>query len=131
MLNSYMPLLIKDLELGNANLQTSIPGVYHLPFGDEFTIVLSNIDNGFMLKCLMAPLPKTDQEALIEKVMQGNLFGKETQNAILGLTPDGDNLTLTHVVDYDIDYKGFKDILENFINTVDFWREQALGKIAK
>lgn len=59
--------------------------------------------------------------------MLGNLFGQGTHKAVLGLTEDGNMLTLFKVVEYNIDYKQFRDALEDFINSVDFWREEALN----
>jgi hypothetical protein len=59
--------------------------------------------------------------------MGANLLGKETNGNVLGLNEEGDILILTRDVDYDVDYKSFNYILEDFFNQVDFWRQETLA----
>lgn len=131
-LNTFIPLLIKELGSKNPNaLDTNTPGVYSLPAGENLTVILSDIDNGFMLNCHIAPFPKENAEELLVEVMYGNLFGRETSNAILSLSNDTNELTLTQVVDYQLDYSSFKNILEEFLNTIDFWHGELATKSKK
>jgi hypothetical protein len=58
-------------------------------------------------------------------MMTGNLFGKETLGATLGLTSDGQLMTLSRVVNNRVDYPEFKAILEDFYHVINCWREQA------
>jgi len=128
MLQNFIPKLIQDLELGKTNLSSLNPGVYTFPLEDGLSIDMSDIPNdGFMLKCNVAPFPKVKEELFVTQAMMGNLFGQGTRGAILGLNPDGTILTLTLIVDYPADYKDFRNSLEDFINVMDFWREEALN----
>ena len=61
--------------------------------------------------------------------MEANLFGRLTRHCALGLTPDGNRLTLSHVIDYNIDYKGFSEVLQDFYNMALFWKEQAINNL--
>ena len=42
------------------------------------------------------------------------LFGQGTKGAVLGLSEDGSQLTLTQDIDYNAEYKEFRDTLEDF-----------------
>ena len=125
MLATYIPKLIQDLELGDISMGYGIPGTYTLPLEDNLAINMTDIPSGFILKCNVGPYPKIKEELFATQAMLGNLFGQGTRGAYLGLNGEGTILTLTHVIDYPVDYKEFKETLEDFINTMDFWREEA------
>lgn len=127
MLDKLIEKLIEDFELTNTTLASEVPGTYAFPLDEGLFIMISEIPNGFFLKCSLAPYPKVKEEAFSTQAMLGNLFGQGTSGATLGLTMDGNTLTLTQIVDYNVNYKEFKEILEDFINSVDFWREEALN----
>lgn len=127
MLQSFIPQLIKDLELEGTDLTSGVPGTYTLPLDEGIFINMTDITGGFILKCNVCPYPKVKEELFLTQAMMANLFGQGTREAVLGLNLEGSLLTLTHVVDYPVSYKEFKEFLEDFINTVDFWREEALN----
>lgn len=126
MLQNFIPRLIHEMELGETTLSSGVPGIYTLPLEDGITINMTDIPNGYIFKCNVGPFPKTKEELFVVQAMLGNLFGQGTKGAVLGLNPDGTILTLTLVVDYPVEYKEFRESLEDFINTMDFWREEAL-----
>lgn len=127
MLETFIPQLVKDLQLGNASLATGVPGIYALPIDRGVAINITEVPNGVMLTCNFALYPIAQQETFATTALLGNLFGQGTRGAVLGLTPDGKTLTLTQVIEYHIEYRNFKEILEDFINMVDFWRDEAQG----
>jgi len=127
MIEQYIPRLIKDLDLGNISLASGTPGIFTLPIREGVGVNISDIPNGFVLKSTIIPFPKTQEEFFASRAMLANLFGQGTHGAVLGLSPDTNMLTLTQTVDYPFDYKEFKEILEDFINTVDFWYDEALS----
>jgi len=57
-------------------------------------------------------------------LLSSSTFGKATSGAILGLTEDGKQLTLTFPFEYPFAYKEFRDHLEEFFNTIDYWKEE-------
>lgn len=125
MLQQFIPKLIQDLKLGDLSLATDTPGVYALPI-DDLAIHMTDLpDDGFMLKCNIAPYPKEKEELFVTQAMLGNLFGQGTRGAILGLNLEGTHVTLTHIFDFPAEYKDFKNTLEDFINTMDYWKEEA------
>lgn len=125
MLPTFIPKLIQDMELGDMNLASEVPGNYTLPLEEGLSVNLTDIPGGYILKSNIAPYPKAKEELFLTQAMLGNLFGQGTKGAILGVNPEGSLITLTLVVDYQVEYKDFRESLEDFINTVDFWREEA------
>jgi hypothetical protein len=124
MLQSFIPKLIEDLQINRSDLTSEIPGAYTLPL-DVGSINMLDIPNGYMLKCNVAPFPKTKEELFVVQAMMGNLFGQGTRGAVLGLNPHGTMLTLTLIVDYPTNFKEFRESLEDFINVMDLWRDEA------
>lgn len=125
-LSAFMQEFMKDLELDEP-LPQEVPGVYSLPLEEGLTVVIASMPHGFSISAALAPAPKDKEEAFFTSALLGNLFGQGTRGAVLGLSEDGRMLTLSRVIDYDINYKEFKDLIEDFINSVDFWREEALN----
>lgn len=126
MLEKHIQSLIKDLDI-RSSLTTEVPGTYALPLDDGLNVMISEMPQGFMLKSTLAQCPKVNEEMFLTQMMLANLFGQGTKGAILGLNTDGNQLVLTQTIDYPASYKDFRDLLEDFINTVDFWREEALA----
>lgn len=114
--------LVKDLDL-EGMLTTEVPGIYAFPL-EEGNVLISEIPRGFMFKCEVAPYPKVKEEIFVTHAMLGNLFGQGTKGAVLGVSLDGTTLTLTQMIDYDVEYKEFRDLLEDYINSVDLWRDE-------
>jgi hypothetical protein len=130
MLNALMQELTNEWEL-EGPLPQEIPGVYRVPLdeGVSFTISQQSGDarhEGIALISSIAAIPKGREEELYTHALLGNLFGQGTKQAVLGLNDNGSILTLSRFIDYDVNFQAFREIVEDFINTIDFWREEAL-----
>ena len=125
MLDKFIPQLIVDLELGSTTLASGVPGSYTIPLEQDLSIILSTMPQGFEMKSTVASVPAGREEQFFTRAMLGNLFGQGTKDGVLGLTPDGNKLTLTLIVDFPVSYKDFRDMLEDFINVIDLWRDEA------
>lgn len=126
MLDAFMQEFAHELGVGEA-LATSKPGIYQLPLEESISIVFSSIQNGFVLNCELGKCPIHNREVFFTQALLADLFGQGTHGAILGLSEDGNTLTLSKSVDYNINYKKFREILEDFINVVDYWHGEALA----
>lgn len=113
-----------DLE---ATLEPEMPGVYSLPLDDNLSVTVSKTSEGILLYCAIAPTPQLKKEQFYEELLLANLFGQGTALAVLGLTEDGKEITLTQYIDREPDYAAFSEMLEDFINTIDFWRTETLA----
>lgn len=116
------------LELGVTEFfKGNTPDSYIIPLEDGLSVEILPEGLGFAFFSKIAPCPKNNCESFYTHLLLGNLFGQGTHEAVLGLSDDGNLLTLTKSVEYSINYREFKDLLEDFINMMDFWREQALS----
>lgn len=123
-LDNFIAQLTKEMEL-EGSLATEVPGVFSFPLDEHLNILIANRPLGFALSCTIAPMPKQPQEEFLTRLMLGNLFGQGAKGAVLGINEDGSLLTLTQTIDYNAEYKEFRDILEDFTNSVDLWFEEA------
>ncbi len=121
MLEKYMDVLGKELEV-DESMATQVPGVYTLPIAENLSVTLTDAPPNIRLSCILGPAKKQNEEAFYTRLMLGNLFGQGTKGAILGLNNDGTLLTLTQSMDYNVSYKEFKEILEDFINSIEYWQ---------
>lgn len=99
---------------------------FQLKFEQETDVEVFKLNSSYLFKADVASLPKTNTEAFITRLMQANLFGTGTRGAVLGLNENGNILTLSLEVDYNSPYKEFKNKLEEFVNTMDFWRQEII-----
>lgn len=129
MLDEFMKQLSVEFEMEEP-FTTEFPGSYTIRLDDDIIININDLGaGGLSLTASLAPCPKEQQEAFFTNAMLANLFGQGTKGAILGLNLEGTKLTLSKVINYEIDYKQFRDIMEDFINTIDFWRDEAMNPV--
>lgn len=121
MLETHLQKLAKELEL-EGSFSTQVPGVFQFPIEENLAITLNARSPGFSLSCTLGPIPREGETEFFTRLLLGNLFGQGTRGSVLGLNEEGNQLTLTQDVDYNAEYKEFRDVLEDFINSVDFWR---------
>lgn len=125
MIPEYIQKFADELQFENG-LEPQTPGVYLIPFDDDINVKLTVLaPQGFALDANIASCPPGNKEQLFSNLLLGNLFAQGTRGAIIGLNEDGNMLTLSKAVEYNVDYKVFKETLEDFVTTIDFWREQA------
>ncbi len=111
-----------DIEMDS--LEPASPGIYELELEDDIMVKITILPVGFSLFSQVFSLPGTNRENFFTQALLANLFGQGTRNAVLGSDDEGKVLTLSKVVEYTPEYKDFKEALEDFVTTVDFWREQ-------
>lgn len=124
MLDRYIQALVKELELEDS-LTTQVPGVYSLPLDEDISILITEKGGGLNFHCDLYVTPNQQQEEFFGRLLLGNLFGQGTKGAVLALNDDGTKVVLVQDIPHHIEYKEFKDILEDFINSVDYWRIEA------
>lgn len=130
MLNSLMSELAKEWELEKP-IPEEIPGTYKIPLDEGVFVTVTSSSgeghkSGIAISSSIATVPKEGEENILSKALLANLFGQGTKQAVLGLNDNGDILTLSRFIDYDVNFQEFNNIMEDFINTIDFWREEVL-----
>lgn len=125
MLDTHMRRLSKELE-ADPPMEAILPGIYEYWLADDVCITIKAMQpQGYALSATFGFYPKEKEEVFFESMLVGNLFGKETFGATLGLDEDGRRMVLSKVVELRVDYSEFKAILEDFVHIINFWRQEA------
>jgi len=119
----YLQTLCEDLNLPT-DLEKTEKGFFLLPLSDSLQLEVKELDPGALFTSPICPCPEIKREELFIKLMKANLFGQGTFGAALGLSPEENLLTLSLAMPYDMNYRLFKESLEDFTNIVDYWREE-------
>lgn len=124
MLDTFMRQLSKQLE-EESPMEPSLPGLYEYYIEPDLPVTIKSVQQGLLFSCTLGPIPKEKEEEFVAFMMTGNLFGKETYGAVLGLDMDGKTMVLSRLIDYRIEYREFVELLEDFVHIVKFWRKEA------
>jgi hypothetical protein len=124
MLKNLLQQLYQDLGLG------AIPSpdeqkMHHLKIS-SLDISMTDLDPGFYFSSNIGPLPKKKKEDFLMLLMKANFLGQGTGGAALGLKDDESSLTLSLSLPYEMNYKTFKDSLEEFVNFIDYWKKELI-----
>lgn len=131
MLEELINQLSKEMEL-DSPLKASIPNLYTIPLEESLSVSITSPSPDLIsLSCVIGDCPMEEREAFFAELLLANLLGQGTRGAILGMNSEGNLLTLTKDIDYPIDYKNFRDIVEDFFNAADVWRQEILNRSTK
>ena len=118
--------LSSELKLG-AIPQKDKNGFYQLKVGDSAQVMAKELDPGVFLGAKILPLPKEgNKEALFIYLMKANLLGQGTGGGAIGIDPSEKFLTLSLTLPFEVNYKTFHESLEDFLNYIDFWKEEVV-----
>lgn len=123
MIDYLMKQLCQELQI-SPPLKPEKAGKYVVPFEKYNLNVTAMPMEGVMLTADLGPIPQNRDEEFFESMLSANLFGEFTSGAVLGLTEDS-LITLNHVVQQRLDYRAFRNLVEDFLNTADYWFEEA------
>ncbi len=113
--------LCEDLQIPSPTVSGE-KGPYLLPLTDTIHVAVRMLDPGVYFSSPIAPCPKVKREELFIQLMKANLFGQGTLGATIGYKDDENLLTLSSAFPYDMDYRAFKESVEDFANIVDYWK---------
>ena len=124
MLKNLLEQLCQDLGM------ETVPPVdeqkFHQMKIGTFNIAMKDLDPGVYFSSNIGPLPKKKTEDFLMLLMKANFLGQGTGGATLGLKEDESFLTLSLSLPYEMNYKAFKDSLEEFANFVEFWKKESV-----
>lgn len=95
-----------------------------LRFSKGITLHIKDLDPGFYVRSFLVKTPKIQKEEIFMKIMQANLLGDGTGKTVIGAEKNGNFLTLSMSIPYEISYKVFKEEIEDFINYLAYWKEE-------
>ncbi len=106
----------KDFEMHDF-ISNPRSGHYILKFSNERNIEFSDYQTCYILKGTMGSVPKEKEAAYFAKMLEANLFGQSTKQAVVGL--ENENLVLSLVLSPHTSYREFTSKLEDFLNTLE------------
>ncbi len=121
MLKEYLKKLCGEFSL--SGLKEGSRGSFELSF-DSIQLTFQELDAGFFLSSPIEVCPAKKLEDLFSYVMNANFIGQGTGGSTISLDDEEKFLTLSISLPYDMDYKAFQEILEDFINYLEYWREE-------
>ena len=125
MIESLLKTLCAELEIDSLPIKEE-DGSYPFALSPEITIQIKELDPGLSFFSKIAPCPQLKKEELFMYLMKANLLGQGTGGSTLAMDENENFLTLSLVLPYDMNYKMFKDALEDFANYLDFWRNELI-----
>jgi hypothetical protein len=123
MLENLLKTLAEELEMEEMPNKGE-GGFYSLALNPELTVAIQERDPGVAFLARIGPCPKEKREDLFILLMKANFLGQGTGGAVIALEENENFLTLSSVLPYDMNYKIFKEALEDFTNYLDYWKEE-------
>ena len=121
MLARFLKQLCTELEIDETP-RLNEQKIYPFKIGKEL-VAIQDLDPGFGLQAHIGPCPKKKKEELFIFLMRANLLGQGTGGARIGMDPDGNLLTLSLGMPYEMNYQKFKETIEDFVNYLIYWRD--------
>ncbi len=122
MVEEFLDTLTSTLEVAQP-VKDEKTNTFPLIIGSH-NVSVAELSPGFTFWSRIAELPEGDKEDLFIHLMQANFLGQGTGGSSIGIDPDEKFLTLSFAMPYEVNYDEFKEHLEDFLNFVEYWREQ-------
>jgi hypothetical protein len=106
-----------------ANLQADENGFCRLAFDDKIEVDLNLEEEAELLfSCRIGQYQETYSQAVFQELLEGNFFWLGTGGATLSIDSSENTVYLAYQEDMaQMDYARFETLLENFINTAEYW----------
>ena len=95
---------------------------YVLELAENLSFSIRDLKVGFDLFGNIAPAPSQKKEDAYIYFMKANLLGQGTGDQAIGLDSEEKFLTLSCRIPYDVNYKEFKEKIEDFANYLNYWQ---------
>jgi hypothetical protein len=122
-LESHIRQLALELEFSDMPLKNE-EGFYPLILTEDIALLCKELEPGLLITSPIMTCPEKFREALFTYLMKANFLGLSTGGAAIGLDAEEKFLTLSRIMPYDINYKTFKEAVEDFANFLELWRNE-------
>ncbi len=99
---------------------------FHLIVNPSLNVTLKELEPGVSLSARIGPCPKEKREDLFILLARANFLGQGTGGSSISLDHEEKFLTLSLYLPYDMNYIAFKETVEDFVNYVDYWKEELI-----
>ncbi len=121
-LEEYLSKLCSELSI--ALTSENEQRVYPLKMNNDTTIQIQEFDPGVFFQADITECPKDHLEELLTYLMRANLLGQGTGSSVIGLDEKEKYLTLSLCLPYEMNYRVFRENLEDFVNYLSYWRDE-------
>lgn len=125
MLDSFIKQISDELDMKDS-ITSPAADRYVLSFQNDVDVEVTNAPHGYAFTGTIAKVPERNAEILLTQLMEGNLFGQGTYGGILGINEDETLITFSNELDQSSSYKDFKNKIEDCVNVISFWKNEAL-----
>ncbi len=125
MLEGLVKALVEELAIADGFKREDEKG-YSFKLNLEQEIKVLKLESGAYLYAKIGQCPLVKREELFILLMKANFLGQGTGGAVIGLDESENFLTLSFHLPYDMNYKIFRDALEDFTNFLDYWKDELI-----
>ncbi len=122
MIEEFLTKVCEELEIQVP--QKEQDQTFNLIIGDTLKVSHKELTPGLYLHADICRCPITKRAQLLEYLMKANYLGQGSFGSIIGLDTAEKFLTLTLILQYEIDYEQYRENLESFVNALVYWREE-------
>ena len=123
-LEKIIEMLAAELKL-SAIPQKDKNGFYQVKISPTLEVAVHSLEPGVFMTSNILLLPKEgSKEAFYIYLMKANMLGQGTGGSAIGIDDKEKYLTLSLTLSFEISYKVFHEALEDFLNYIDYWREE-------
>ena len=97
---------------------------YRLQLNPKTTISVKELAPGVYFHSPITACPKEQSESFLTLLMKANFLGQGTLGAVIGLDKEEKFLTLSLNLPYDMNYRTFRETVEDFANILDYWKDE-------
>ena len=97
----------------------------------SYSITMVKLDPGVHFWAQIAPPPTKEMEEFLLKMMKANFLGQGTGGGVLGMNEDESFLTLSLSLPYEMNYRAFRDAIEEFVNYLEYWKTETAKYVAE
>jgi hypothetical protein len=125
MLESILSDLDKHLGICAIKGKNEQEGFFFLKIPPQTEILVKDLKPGFYLQSAIgANIEATSREDFYIYLMKANFLWQGTGGSIIGLDPSEKYLTLSLPIVYEVNFRMFRDKLEEFLNYLEFWQKE-------
>ena len=124
MLESILSDLNRHLGLKAIEGTQEMKGFWLVRVPETHEVWIKDLNPGVYLRCVIAPNIGSADETFYMYLMKANFLGQGTGGGTLTLDPEEKFLTLINLIPYEVNYKIFRDKLEDFVNYIEYWQKE-------
>ncbi len=111
------------------NLEPNPEGYYEVSVNESTHLLFKELDPGFTCRSVLAPVPQKPTEDLFILLMKANFLGQGTKGSVIAIDDALQNFLFTLSVPEEVNYRLFKERLEEFINYLEYWKKRIHDEI--